>query len=235
MCPGEMWIGAVHLRACVSSTSRVHSNVCCVREKNAAGVSRWRKSRTGACDCRSGQDLTCSVTHARLPHGRAPHCARGSLFLVSAGRDPNHLFPSSPGGEAFFNACLLRRTHQAMKSCPASVATVRPHFDAQVLPSSGGHGKLIHSSPGCDCPVATVPKAEAKGGSLSSFTTFSHAAAANPTMPITPLRAKLLLSSHSPSPPRGSGAPPFSQVASSRLPKTVRVRYQEQAWSAARR
>lgn len=60
-------------------------------------------------------DLSCSVTHARLPHQRAPQRTRGSLFLVSAGRDPNHLFPSSPGGEAFFNACLLRRTHQAAR------------------------------------------------------------------------------------------------------------------------
>lgn len=82
------------------------------------------------------RDLSCSVTHTRLPHqrARAPHCTRRSLFLVSAGRDPNHLFPSSRGGEASFNACLLRRTHQVMKSWPASVATVWPHFDAECCP-----------------------------------------------------------------------------------------------------
>lgn len=68
---------------------------------------------------------------------------------------------------------------------------------------------LVHSSPGCECRAAIVPKAEAKGASLSSLTTVSHAVAATPPCPSPRFVQSCSSLSHSPSPPRGSGAPPF--------------------------
>lgn len=95
---------------------------------------------------------------------------------------------------------------------------------------------LIPSSPERMCPAATVPKAEAKGASLSSFTTFPHAAAATPPCTSPRFVQSCSSHSHSPSPPRGSGAPPFQSSGFREAAQDfARVSYQEQAWNAARR
>lgn len=160
-------------------------------------------------------DLSCSVTHARLPHQRAPQRTRGSLFLVSAGRDPNHLFPSSPGGEAFFNACLLRRNPpgcQAMKSCPAGVATVSTHLDAESCPILPAVGTGCSSTQvlGAGVRLRLCPRPRPREpASRHLLPTFSHAAAATPPCPSPRFVQSCSSLSHSPSPPRGSGAPPF--------------------------
>lgn len=77
----------------------------------------------------------------------------------------------------------------------------------------------------CEHPAAIVPKVEAKGASLSSFLNYyllTTCSGGYPTTPITPLRAKLLLSFPTlPARQEGPGLPFPSQVASSRLPKTA--------------
>lgn len=131
-------------------------------------------------------DLLCHTHPSTAPESSTSSQRIAVPGFPPGGRDPNHLFPSSPGGEAFFNACLLRRTHQAMKSWPASVATVWPHLDAECCPILAAVGTGCSSTRvlGASRPAAIVPKAEAKGAaSLSSFTTFSHAAAATPPCP----------------------------------------------------
>lgn len=87
-------------------------------------------------------DLSSSVTHARLPHRKAPQRTRGSLFLVfrRSRSQPTTYFQALQAGKLASNACLIRRTHQAMKSCPASVATASPHLEAEscpILPAVG--------------------------------------------------------------------------------------------------
>lgn len=159
------------------------------------------------------RDLSCSVTHARLPHQRAPQRTRGSLFLVSAGRDPNHLFPCSPGGEAFFNACLLRRTHQAMKSYAASVVTASPHLEAEscpILPAVGtgcSSARVLSAGVWLRLCPRPRPREPASRHLLPAY--FLTRRGGYPTMHITPLRAKLLLSFPLSQPAKRVRGPPF--------------------------
>lgn len=89
---------------------------------------------------------SCSVTHTRLSRQGAPLCTKGPPFLVPGSLRSQPLISGSRGGEPFFNACLLRRTHQVMKSCPASVATASPHLDAESVPAWSAVGT------GCSSP-----------------------------------------------------------------------------------
>lgn len=129
---------------------------------------------------------------------------------------------------------------QAMKSCPTSVATVWPHPDAEscpILPAVGtGCSSTRVLGAGVQLRLCPRPRPREPASRHLLPACFLTRRSGYPTMPITPLRAKLLLSCPLSQPAKRVRGPPFPvKWLPSRLPKTVRVSYQEQAWSAARR
>lgn len=228
MCARRTRVGAVHLRACAPSTSGV---VRCVLEKNAAGVSIWRKepNRELAVAGPARLELLCHTrTHTLpgLPHLGAPPCARGQPFLVPVRSRSQPLISSSPGGEAVLNARLLRRAHRIMKSCTASVAKISHHPDTreQLNPVNGGHRMLIHPSPGCVsvrlqlCPRPRPREPASRHLLLPAHYVqrrLPHHAHHPASCKVAPLFSTLSARQEGPGPPLSS------QVASSRLPKTA--------------